>query len=381
MNSDPPQMQRVWTMAGGGPGRTGTFSLRVRLGPKPLYRLATAGAVQAAPVFDPTGRVFVADMSGTVQAFERNGKLLWKRKVEGSISATPVVDPVSRRLFVGTHRGWLYCLSCLDGGNVWSTEIPSRTDPRITSDLLLDRQTGLLIASSWAGQFIGFRTESGKAQLAWNAGISPQAGAASDRSGTVYFQRAVEGEGLICASVAPDGAERVLHKQPEAKRGAARTVVAAAPVIDEERRMVYFAVNADNGCRLVAWSMSQQRNVWDVQFGKMVVATPAVRFDGLVLVAVMDGALYGIGDGGKPVFQYNSGAEYLLAGPVCELKGDVYLADPLGRLHAISKSGKGRVIFEAPRSFQARPAFDPFGNLYAACTNHSIYVFPNLSGV
>lgn len=379
MNSGTTQTQRVWTMAGGGPGRTGASGLRVRFRPKPLYRLATAGAVQAAPVFDPTGRVFVADMSGTVHGFERNGKLLWRRKVEGSISATPVVDPVSRRLFVGTHRGWLYCLSCVDGAIVWSAEIPSRTDPRITSDLLLERRTGLLIVSSWGGQFIGFRPESGKAQIAWNAGISPQAGAAADSSGTIYFQRAVAGEGLICASVAPDGAERVLLKQPEGKRGAARTVVAAAPVIDEERKMVYFAVNADAGCRLVAWSLSQQREVWDVQFGKMVAATPAVRVDGVVLVAAMDGVLYGIGNGGKPVFQYHSGAEYLLAGPVCELGGDVYLADPLGRLHAISKSGKGRVVFEAPRSFQARPAFDPSGNLHAACTDHSIYVFPNAS--
>ncbi|NLH73143.1 MAG: PQQ-like beta-propeller repeat protein [Verrucomicrobia bacterium] len=381
MNSVSAQTQRVWTMAGGGPGRTGAFGLRVRFGLKPIHRLATGGAVQAAPVFDPTGRVFVADMSGTVQGFERNGKLLWRREVEGSVSATPVVDPVFRRVFVGTHRGWLYCLSCLDGAIVWSTEIPSRTDPRIASDLLLERKTGLLIASSWGGQFIGFQPESGKAKLAWNAGISPQAGASSDSSGTVYFQRAVAGEGLICASVAPDGTERVLHKQPEGRRGAARAVVAAAPVIDEKRSMVYFAVNADAGCRLVAWSMGEQRNVWDVQLGRMVVGTPAVRSDGVVLVAVMDGVLYGIGNGGRPVFQYNSGAEYLLAGPVCEPQGEVYLADPLGRLHAISKSGKGRVIFEAPRSFQARLAFDPFGNLHAACTDHSIYVLPNLTGV
>lgn len=380
MSAESSHLRRVWTMAGGGPARSGRFTGRVHLlARRPVRKLTVSGAVQASPVFERTGHAYVADMSGTVHAFDPSGKPLWRRQLHGSISATPALDPVLKRLFVATHSGSVFCLFVTDGTVIWSTPIPSSTDPRIVSDLLLVPKARLLVTSSWSGQFVGFDPESGEAKLAWDAGISPQAGASADADGTVYFQRAVTGQGIICGSVTADKAERALYKHPEGKRGAARAVVAAAPVIDEQRGVVYFVVNTDATSTVAAFSLHERRVVWTYQIGKMVVATPALRLDGTLLIAAMDGRLYGINYDGKQAFAYSSGAEYLLAGPVCELGGDSFLADPLGRLHLIGRGGIGQVAFEAPRAFQARPAFDPFGNLYAPCTDHTVYVFKNIS--
>lgn len=368
-------------MAGGGPARTGAFAGRVRLGGRPIRRLRAEGAVQSAPVFDAAGNVYVADMSGTVQAFDTSGKPVWRRKLEGSISATPAVDNESHRVFVGTHKGWLYCLACMDGSVAWNTQIPSRTDPRIVSDLLCNPVSKLVVASSWGGQFTAFDFMSGQSKTTWSAGISHQAGASADTTGNVYFQRAVTGEGVVCGRVAPDGVETVLHREPECKRGAGRTVVAAAPVLDESRGRAYFVVNVDAGCDVVAYGLHEQQVVWRKHIAKMVVATPALRPDGAVIVGAMDGTLHAFGADGSSVFAFKTLAEYLLAAPVCDADSNTYLPDPMGCVHTVNRVGEGRQIFEAERSFQARPAFDPAGNLHVPGTDGLVHVMANITAV
>jgi len=377
MKTDSSWLQGAWFMAGGGPARTGLFSGHVRLGRRPVRRLGVRGAVHASPVFNSEGQVFVADMSGAVQAFDRQGGLMWRRQLEGSISSSPAVDLPSGRLFVGTHRGRLYCLNCAGGELLWHVALPSRSDPRIASDLLWVFASGVVVASSWGGRFAALDTDSGQSQQTWDAGISPQAGASADRAGVVYFQRAVAGEGVICGRRTPDGMETVLHREPERERGAGRAVVAAAPVLDEPRGRVYFIVNIDARCDLLAWGLTEQTLQWRGQMPRMVVGTPAIRSDGAIVVAAMDGTLYAFGVDGSALFTYRTGAEYLLAGPVCDGDMNTYLPDPLGRLHVVDRTGTGHPAFEASRSFQGRPAFDAAGHLHVPGTDSCVRVWPN----
>ena len=366
-------------MAGGGPSRTGLFPSPVHHPARPVRRLIARGAVQASAVFDADDHVFVADMAGWIQAFADTRVPLWQRQLDGAVSATPAVDVTAGRVFVGTQTGWVYALRSSDGSVLWRKRIPTKSDARIVSDLLLLTTQQRVVLSSWGGRFNALEAATGEIEHTWDAGISPQAGASADTSGNCYCLRAVRGEGVAFVRVAPDGAESVLYRQPEGQRGASRMVVAAAPVLDEPRAIAYFIVNRGRDSALHAWSLRDARLLWQRDFPRMIVATPALRPDGAIVIAGMDGAGNALTAGGSTLFRYETGAEYLLAGPVCDGLGNTFVGDPLGRLHVIDPGGRGRTAFETARSLQARPAFDRRGRLYLPGTDRTVHVFQNLA--
>jgi outer membrane protein assembly factor BamB len=349
------------------------------LASEPARRIFARGAVQASVVFGGSNEAYAADMAGWVQAFGRDGKTLWQRHLEGGVSASPAVDVKGGRVFIGTHAGWVYALPAAGGAPLWSRRLPSKRDPRILSDLLFVPERNSIVLSSWGGQFCELDAASGEPKGAWDAGLSPQAGAAADAAGNVYCLRAVRGEGVALVCVSVEGRERVLHRQSEPGRGANRVAVAAAPVVDETRGRVIFTVNGDRDCQVRAWSLREERLSWVQPLPGAVVATPAVDAAGNVLVADLQGSLRGLRPDGSTAFQYESGAEYLLAGPVCSVGGQAFLGDPLGRLHLVDAAGVGRPVFEADRALQARPSFDSRGNLHVASVGRGIYVFRNLA--
>ena len=374
--SNPPH---VWSVAGGGASRAGLIPGPVRIGPKPARRLAARGAVQASAVFDADDRVFIADMAGWIQAFASTGVPLWQHQLDGAVSATPAVDVSAGRVFVGTQTGWVYALATGDGSVLWRKSIPTRSDARIVSDLLFLATHQRVVLSSWGGRFNALDTATGEIAHTWDAGISPQAGASADTLGNCYCLRAVRGEGVAFVRVAPDGAESVLWLQPEGPRGASRMVVAAAPVLDEPRGIAYFIVNRGRDSALHAWSLRDARLLWLRDFPRMIVATPALRPDGALVIAGMDGAVRALSVDGLPLFHYQTGADYLLAGAVGDSLNTTFVGDPLGRLHVIDPGGRGRTAFETTRSLQARPAFDRRGHLYLPSTDRTVHIFRNLA--
>lgn len=342
-----------------------------------MWRLPTRGAVQASVVFDPCDRMLVADMSGCVQAFSSEGAPLWQRQLEGAISATPAVDVQDGRVFVGTHLGWVYALNSAEGTVVWRRRLPTKSDARVVSDLMVAPVRRQVVLSSWGGVFHALAVATGLTQQTWDAGIAPQAAASADARGNLYFARAVRGQGVSCVRVGPDGAETLLVRQSEGKRGASRMVVAAAPVLDENRGVIYLITNGDRETTLRAWSAPNDRLLWKQEIPRFTTATPALRADGAIVLAGMDGALRAFSAEGSPILHYPTGAEYLLAGPVSDAEGTVFLGDPLGQVHIVDKAGSGRIVFEAVRSIQARPAFDRLGNLCVPGTDRTVYVFRN----
>jgi len=370
---------QVWAVAGGGPSRAGLFSGPVRIATRAPRRLAARGAVQASAVFDADDRVFIADMAGWVQAFANTGVSLWQQQLDGAVSATPAVDLGAGRVFVGTQTGWVYALATADGSVLWRKRVPTKSDARIVSDLLLLTAQPRVVLSSWGGRFSALEAATGEIGHNWDAGISPQAGASADTSGNCYCLRALRGQGVAFVRVAPGGAESVLYRQPEGQRGASRMVVAAAPVLDESRGVAYFIVNQGRNSTLHAWSLRDARLLWQRDFPRMIVATPALRPDGAMVLAGMDGGVHALSPEGSPLFRYETGAEYLLASPVCEGLGSTFVGDPLGRLQVIGQGGRGRAVFETARSLQARPAFDRRGDLYLPGTDRTVHVFRNLA--
>ncbi len=368
----------VWTAAGGGPARTGLFPARVDLKSQPVRTLRARGALQAAAVFDASGRVYVADMAGTVQSFDADGAPRWERALGGAVSATPAVDPDNSRLLVATHAGRVWALAALDGAVHWQRDLPTASDPRIVGDLLYLPRARRLVVSSWGGRFHALEAESGRTVAEWDAGLYPSAGAAADARETVFCLRVTRGAGVTLLQRTAAGQETVLHREPEGPRGAGRTPVTAAPVVDAARGRVWFVANDGRAAALLVWALAEGRLAarWPLPCG--VQAPPALTPDGAAWVADLAGSVHRC-DPARPEarVRYDSGAEYLLAAPVCDAGGRCWVGDPLGRLHRIEPDGQGRVVFEGARGFQAAPSFDPAGHLYLPGSDRRVYVFAN----
>ncbi len=364
----------VWQTAGGDNSRRGCFggaaAPRLRL----KTRLRAQGALQASVVFDRHGTAFVADMAGWAQAFSSQGERRWQTQLDGPVSATPALHATEPALFAATQRGSVYALSADTGAVRWRREIPTRSDPRILSDLLFHAPSGRVILSSWGGRFIALDAAMGAERASWDAGISPAAGLGADRQGRLYALRAVGGKGIQLVCLAADGTETVLHTEPESSRGARRALVAAGPVADDAGDTLYAVLNGDTTGALCAWSIESKALRWRTSIPACVQATPAVRSDGTVLVADLSGHLQAVAPDGAVRWRRFLGCEYLLAGAVSDNVGTCFIGDPLGQLHAVGADGKARVIVEAERAIQSRPSFDPSGRLFLPSTDRSVYV-------
>lgn len=365
----------AWWTAGGTASRSGLGSHRGQLRRHPSRRLAGRGAIQAAVVFDGEGRALVADLAGAVQAYSATGKLLWQVEVNGGISATPAVDVAGRRGFVGTHTGRVQALDMPTGGTIWQQELPTASDPRIISDLLHLAPAGLVVLSSWGGRFRALDAVSGAERFAWDAGISPASAASADQDGNLYCLRAVAGRGTELVRVTPAGVEQVLHGVGEGQRGARRMLTAAAPVVDEVRHRVYAVMNPDRGSVLVAWSAREQNVTWTCTLSNAVQATPTLDGAGRLFLPDLAGVVQCVNPEGRLESAIPLGCEYLLAGGACDADGRFFVGDPWGRIHVIEPETRHRIIFEADRSVQGRPAFASDGSLYVPCTDHKAYVF------
>ena len=375
MDTSKPE-DRVWRTAGGDGTRRGLFSGSVAVKARPARQLPADGAIQAAVVFDQVGRAFIADMAGSVHAYSAQGKRLWRTRLSGAISATPAVHNSEPRLFLGTQTGTVYALNAEDGTVVWKRDLPTRSDPRILSDVLYLRSSSAVVVSSWGGLFYTLDAQSGEERSSWPAGISPYSAASGSADGSFFCLRAIEGQGVELVGVTPDQ-KTVLHRFPEDKNGARRTMVAAAPVLDEENSVIYFVVNFEQKGWLHAYSLHSGTLAWSSPLPHAVQATPALRQDRVILVCDLSGALHAIGPDGGPKFAYPSGCEYLLAGAISDRNGTSFFGDPLGVVHEVDSRGVGKKVFEAPRGIQARLSFDPEGNLFVPSTDHIVYVLAN----
>jgi len=345
----------------------------------PTY-LTVGGGVKASPVFDGKGNTYLAGMGGQLSSYTRDGKRRWLVQVSQGISASPVLDPSDRSLFVGTLGGEAYAIDASSGQIHWKQTIPSQSDPRILSDLLFLERSGLVVFNSWGGQFHALTAETGASRFTWSAGICPYASAAASENGTLYSVRVDSAEGrsgMSYVSVDPESeSETEFFFQPVHPQAANRAAVAASPVIDDARKRVYVIANLESSSQLQAFCLRTTRILWRRNFERFTFGTPALRADGFVVVSGLDGVVHLISPEGTLSSRYHTGAEYLLAGPVCDESGTIFVGDPEGRLHMISAEGTGRIVFEAQRAIEARSSFDPEGRLYLPSRDGRIYVFP-----
>lgn len=365
----------IWRCSGGNCLRNGLFPERVKIKPKPICTLTAEGAIQASVVFDGKGNCYVADMSGLVQKFDSSNGSIWKVNLNGSIIATPIVLPNDNYLFVATTAGSVYAIDCSNGNILHKKEIPTKSDPRILSNLLYVEKINSIVLNSWGGKYCCLTADKLDEKFIWDAGIFPYSGAASDNDGNIYSLRAVANRGIECVKVKPDGTETIIYCESERKRGINRMLVSASPVIDEKRKVIYFVINRDVGANLCAISSASDTVLLKARLPNSVQATPVLRSDGAVIVFDLRGLVLSIYSDGELKFQYKTDADYLLSGGVCEQDGTVFFGTPDGTIHQLNENGTGKIIFETARSIQTTPSFSPKGNLYIPSTDKKVYVF------
>ncbi|HON07486.1 MAG TPA: PQQ-binding-like beta-propeller repeat protein, partial [Verrucomicrobiota bacterium] len=272
----------IWRCSGGNCLRNGLFPERVKIKPKPVFTLTAEAAIQASVVFDSKGNCYVADMSGLVQSFDSANKLIWKVNLNGSIIATPVVLPNDNYLFVATTAGSVYAIDCGNGKILHKKEIPTKTDPRILSNLLYVEKINSIVLNSWGGKFCCLTADKLDEKFVWDAGIFPYSGASSDSDGNIYSLRAVANRGIECVKVKPDGTETIIYCESERKRGINRMLVSASPVINDKRKLVYVVINRDAGANLCAISTESDKVLFKMGLPNSVQATPVIRNDGAI---------------------------------------------------------------------------------------------------
>jgi outer membrane protein assembly factor BamB len=340
--------------------------------------------MKASPVADGMGNTYLASMSGAVSSFTPAGVERWRVQMPDGISASPALDPSDRALFLGTLGGEAYSLAPSSGRVLWKRRIESQSDERILSDLLFLPDERVIVLNSWGGKFHALEAETGFSRFTWSAGVSSYSAAAASSDGILYTLRIESTEekaGLVCTALDPRSQEETeIFHQARPVRAANRVTVAASPILDEGRKRLYFVSNLDSDSQLHAICLATKKILWSKDFRRFIVGTPALLADGSVVVADLSGIVHVVTLMGSPKYRYHTGAYYLLAGPVCDRKGTIFVGDPQGRLHLLAPNGTGKIIFEAHRSIEARPAFDPEGRLCLPSNDGRVYVFPQLAG-
>jgi outer membrane protein assembly factor BamB len=176
---------------------------------------------------------------------------------------------------------------------VWRKEIATRNDPRILGDLLYSQDADAVVLNSWGGKFYALDAASGDEKFTWDAGVTPYAGATAGSQGPVYSLRVLTERGTELVEVTSTGQEVVLHHRPEAQRGARRTL-GSSPGIERSAWIFVFVMNCDQGSLLQAWSIKSQRLMWSRDLPASVQATPALRSDGVLMIADLAGIVHGI---------------------------------------------------------------------------------------
>ncbi len=367
---------RIWRMAGGDGTRRGVADATLASEIKQVDVLKAKGAVTASPVFTENKTVHIADRAGFIQAFSPDESLLWREKLNAGVDATPAIDKAGKTICVATLDGHFAFFDAKRGERTSSGGY-SVHDARILADLLYTEEPERFITSVW-GEWVFFALSPKENQpdREWNAGWNPRAPMAALPGGPAYgirveSERESKGTRLFSIDV-ETGKEGTVRFFPAGKETPSRLTSFASPVLTQE--IIYAIINGAYDSALFAIDRNTHEEMWSCDLPCTVSTTPALTLDRCVIIAGMDGRVYAIDENGRSRFTYSSNCEYLLSSPVCDKEGRVVIGDPMGRIHIIEPDGEGRVVFEAPRSIEGRPAFSPEGRLFVPCTDGGVHV-------
>jgi len=114
------------------------------------------------------GRVYIANGYGTVAALDpQSGKTIWSKNLDVPVRAAPTA--AGDRLYVITIDGRFYCLSCIDGSEVWSARgLPQIASLMTSTSPAVDGDT--VVVPFPSGDIIAYKVSDGSA--VWTENLS-----------------------------------------------------------------------------------------------------------------------------------------------------------------------------------------------------------------
>jgi outer membrane protein assembly factor BamB len=86
-----------------------------------IWTFNTGDSIWSSPATN-NHEIFIGSDDCYLYSINLNGGLNWKRMLEGKIRATPTLMKSTNSLFIGTHKGIMYCLDQSDGSIKWKYE-------------------------------------------------------------------------------------------------------------------------------------------------------------------------------------------------------------------------------------------------------------------
>jgi outer membrane protein assembly factor BamB len=256
------------------------------------------------------GRIYAASGFGAVIALDpATGKRLWEKDIGVPIRSAPTVS--ADRLFVVTIEGKLYCLSTIDGAELWVVRgLPQQASLGLNSSPSVDGD--VVVVPYATGDLVAMRVADGSALWSENlararttsqlASMSDAARAAVD-NGTVF---AVGHGGRMVATVAKTGERLWSLSVP----GTQPPCVAGDSVFVVDTTGMLMAINRRDG--KVQWSVKMPgSNTW----------SGPVLANGILWLASKDGQLAGVDAAtGRVTGQVNIGDPVYVAPVVAQGK-------------------------------------------------------------
>lgn len=276
-----------------------------------LWQHNAPGMVSSAPARAPDGALYLADSSGTLAALAPGGAARWSKQLAAPLRGGPIV-----------HHGHVYALTTpgeIDafteaGKEVWTFDLEGETTPlALSSD-------GALLVGTAAGDIVKVEVGGSRGREAWRASVGGDLWAppVPDKQGGAYVATA---RGQV---VAVDEQGRIRWQTD------LRAPMVAPPLVGGNGR-VYAATREGS---LVALVASDGAEIWRLETGSDLRATPAQGRGGTLYLGTEDERLLAVDGRGNILWQAHLRGAVRVS-PLPTPGGTLYVATASGRLYAL----------------------------------------------
>ncbi|MEW5853232.1 MAG: PQQ-binding-like beta-propeller repeat protein [Myxococcota bacterium] len=345
-----------WPMMGGASSHAGSSTF---LGPDTAtqaWRANVSGKAGGA-VVDVDGSVFIGTANGHVWALEPNGTVRWSVRNLSTAVGVPAV--VGNGLVVaGTSAGTMYAWNARTGAPAWTFKANAPITAAVTVGPgprihVATRSKGLLVVNA-------------DGVLQWQANVGPMNGSSPtvDAEGNVYVGTS-DGRVVALSATGTLRWQRVLARSSTTEGTA--VLHAGTLYVGGTDGVMHSVVAATGATR------------WTLPLGAAISAV-AVRDDGLIVVATVDGRVRALSDGNSSaqvVWTRALGAA-LASVPVADRAGHVYVGADNG-VHALDgATGAPRWSFPTRGAVRSALALGLGGRLLAGAEDGFLYAIGEL---